>query len=90
MKAVHDMVDKSYVEAHATPSTVRLGKELAAAGRVEIIASEPSVVEAAVVGDTKRRVIMSATPTGVAWECTCSKDRTRLCKHAVAVASVLN
>jgi uncharacterized Zn finger protein len=89
MKTVHDIVNKTYVEAHATPSNVRLGKELADSHKVEVVANDPEIIEARVLGDTKRIVLFTATPQGVAWRCTCTKDKNLFCKHMVAVATVL-
>ena len=79
------------LDRHASPATVRLGRELA--GEVDLERSEPALVEARVgggpSGSQRRRVTLTASDAGLTWTCTCTRDRTAFCKHVVAVAVVL-
>ena len=81
------------LDRHASPATVRLGRELADGGEVDIERDEPALVEARVgggaSGSERRRVTLTAADAGLTWTCTCTRDRTMFCKHVVAVAVVV-
>ena len=71
---------------HATASNVRLGREIAAAGDVEVIESTGSTVVAKVGGGQRRTASFSLTAGRLAWHCTCRRDQPPWCKHLVALA----
>lgn len=81
------------LDRHASPATVRLGRELADGGEVDVERDEPAHVEARVgggaSGSQRRRVTFTAADAGLTWTCTCTRDRSSFCKHVVAVAVVV-
>lgn len=88
MNTVADLVEEEAIRALATPSDFRLGQEIAEMGGVEFIEFTPAKVVASV--DTpateRRTTILETTPAGLKWHCTCSSNRARFCKHAIATA----
>ena len=73
------------LEDLATPAMLRLGRELAESGDVEILEREKGSVLAKVRGGVTRTVKLTKTATGFRTSCTCSK-MAKFCKHCVAVA----
>lgn len=88
MPSVADLVERSIIEKLAIPSNVRLGEQLADQGAVELLEFAPLAVRAKVHGGVTRTVELRSVRGKLAWDCTCTKARKRLCKHAVAVAQV--
>ncbi len=88
MHSVADLVEEQLLAKLATPANLRLGKEIAANDRVEIVEFSPVKVVAKVKGENTRTVHMNSTKTGLVWECTCTKNEKLFCKHCVATAIV--
>ena len=89
MPSVADLVDPDRLTDLATPATLRLGRELAAADAVEFLDFGPLLVRAKVGGSrtaSQRRTTELRLDDGVlAWSCSCSR-KAMFCKHCVAVA----
>ena len=89
MPSVADLVEPHLLSDLATPSALRLGREIAAADAVEFVEFGPLLVRAKVGGPlttSQRRTTELRSDDGVlAWTCTCSR-RSMFCKHCVALA----
>ncbi len=79
-------IDAYLLEDLATPANVRLGRELAAGGEVELTTSNSGRLEAQVGGNAtqRRRIELWSDTDGPSWSCTCSNDADLFCKHLVA------
>jgi len=86
--SVADLVAPDLLPTLATPSNLRLGREIAEQAGVEILEFGPLRVTAKVTGGQRRTVELQATPAGLAWRCSCTRDRALFCKHCVAAAIV--
>lgn len=90
MASIVELVDWKTIDSLATPSNVRLGRELADAGEVQMTAVSPDRIEARIGGGESgtqhRRAELWAGAHGLSWSCTCTKDVKLFCKHLVAVA----
>jgi uncharacterized Zn finger protein len=89
MPSVADLVDPARLPELATPATLRLGREIAAAHAVEFLDFGPLVVRAKVGGaetnSQKRTTELRSVSGTLEWSCTCSR-KGRFCKHCVALA----
>ena len=87
MKAVADHVAPEGIRSLAAPSNIRLGREIAENGVVELVEFSPLAVVARVrpAGGQRRTVELRSTEAGLACKCTCS-SRGLFCKHCVAAA----
>ncbi|SED90943.1 hypothetical protein SAMN05519104_4719 [Rhizobiales bacterium GAS188] len=72
----------------ATPANLRLGREIAASGGVELIESGPLRVVAKVTGGQRRTVALDAVEKRLRFTCTCTSRADLFCKHLVAAAIV--
>lgn len=85
-----ELIDPDSIGVLATPANVRLGRELAAGGEVEVTTASPGRVEARVgggrSGTQRRRVVMWSGEHGLSWSCSCTNDAQLFCKHLVAAA----
>ena len=76
------------VERLATPSNLRLGREIADQNAVEVVSVTGASGEFRVGGGTsatsRRSVRLSLDGEHVHWSCTCTKDESLFCKHVVA------
>ena len=92
MASVADLVEASAIEKLATPSDLRLGREIVAQDGVVLDDFGPLKVVARVGGvpasATRRTVVLEATSQGLTWSCTCTKKAGHFCKHCVAAALV--
>lgn len=89
MKFVADYVSPEALRSLATPSNLRLGREIARSGGVEVVEFTPLLVIARVQpkGGQRRTVELRSEEKGLAWKCTCTR-RGLFCKHCVAAAIV--
>jgi uncharacterized Zn finger protein len=87
-RSVADLVAEAALRALATPSNLRLGREIAAAGGVELVEAMPLRVVAKVSGGQRRTVELASRGDGLGFTCTCSKKPGLFCKHCVALALV--
>lgn len=83
-RALADLVDDAVLRALATPSNLRLGREIVARGEVEFVDFGRFRVVARVGGGQWRTFELKSMPAGLRWKCTCTGRRERLCKHGVA------
>jgi uncharacterized Zn finger protein len=92
MPSVADLVEPEAVSHLATPSNLRLGRDILDQGGVELTRFEPSHVSAKVGGvaaaDQRRTVELISGPAGLEWSCTCTRREDLFCKHCVAAALV--
>lgn len=88
MPSVNDLVGAKVVEALATTSNARLGRELFDGGEVEMISSDASKVQFRVGGNKtgRRHVELMSSKDGLKWKCTCTSSPELFCKHLVAAA----
>lgn len=88
MPSVNDLIGPKVVEALATTSNARLGRELFDDGEVETTNSDASRMEFRVGGKTtdRRRVELMPSKDGLEWKCTCTNNPELFCKHLVAAA----
>ena len=86
MSSVVDLVEPDHLEHIATPANLRLGREIAARGGVEILDFGTCRVAARVSNGQRRTVELSSTAQGLEWRCSCTKRPELFCKHCVAVA----
>lgn len=88
MSSVNDLVAPNVAETLATPSNVRLGRELLDGGEVEMVSSAATNMEFRVGGRTtgRRRVELRSSTDGLKWDCTCTNNPELFCKHLVAAA----
>ena len=86
MSSVVDLVEPTHLHHLATPANLRLGREIAAAGGVEVVEFGTCRVTARVSNGQRRSVELSSTPQGLEWRCTCTKRPDLFCKHCVVVA----
>jgi hypothetical protein len=72
VKSLFDLLDDASLKRLATPSNLRLGREIAAKGGVEILTRSPSEVTAKVQppGGQKRTTELFATEDGLKCRCT--------------------
>ncbi|MBI2853646.1 MAG: YdeI/OmpD-associated family protein [Chloroflexi bacterium] len=89
-RRVIDYLSPEAVRSLAALSNLRLGKEIAVSGGVELIESSPALVVARVrpEGGQRRTVELRSTEKGLTWKCTCTTKGT-FCKHCVAAAVVV-
>ena len=91
MTSVADLIEPARLPELATPSNLRLGREIAAAGVVSALDFGPLLVRAKVGGgeaNSQRRTTELRVAGGqLEWSCTCS-SRATFCKHCVALALV--
>lgn len=85
-----NLIEPAALEALATPSNLRLGRQIVAEGGVEMISADRSHVRA-YVGKVpsavqKRTVDLFRGEDGLKWSCTCTRRRDLFCKHCVAAA----
>jgi len=73
----------------ATPANLQLGREIAAAGGVELVELSPSRAVAKVTGGQRRTVTLEAADAGLRFACSCSKRPDLFGKHCVAAAIVI-
>lgn len=71
---------------HATPSNVRLGKEIYESGEVEITESTSTLLVAKVGGGQTRTTTFEIEDSDLRWHCACRRDKPPWCKHLVALA----
>ena len=71
---------------HATPSNVRLGREIWESGETEIVGSTSALVVAKVGGGQTRTARFDVDGNDLRWHCTCRRDEPPWCKHLVALA----
>jgi len=92
MVSVADLVEPDTVSARTRPANLRLGRQIVAEGGVSFVEFGPLRVTAKVGGTpaspTRRTVELLSVDGELAWSCTCTKSRARLCKHTVAAAIV--
>ena len=91
MPSVADLIHPTRLPELATPATLRLGRELAASGAVQLLEVTPHLVRGKVGGaggsqlrTTELRVVNGA----LEWSCTCT-GKTLFCKHCAALAIAL-
>lgn len=93
MTTIAELVGPEVIQDLATPSTVRLGRALAADGEVTLETTAPERVEGRVgggrSGTQRRRVAMWSQDRALAWSCTCTSNADLFCKHLVAAAICL-
>ena len=92
MASVADLVEPTALETLATPATLRLGREIAAQGGVEILEFGPLKVRAHVgrvpSSETRRTTELRAYGKRLDWSCTCTSKPDNFCKHCAALAIV--
>ena len=90
MPSVADLVEPARLTDLATPATLRLGREIAAAGAVELLEFGPLRVRGKVGGprtnSQTRTTELLSVGGKLEWSCSCSSDTTLFCKHCVALA----
>jgi uncharacterized Zn finger protein len=86
MSSVVDLVESTHLDQLATPANLKLGREIAGQGGVEIVEFGTCRVTARVSNGQRRSVELNSTPQGLEWRCTCTKRPDLFCKHCVAVA----
>ena len=90
MPSVADLVEPDRLSNLATPATHRLGREIVAAGAVELLDFEPLRVRGKVGGPAAnsqtRTTELRSAGGQLEWSCTCSSDTALFCKHCVALA----
>lgn len=90
MPSVADLVEPARLTDLATPATLRLGREIVAAGAVELLEFGPLRVRGKIGGPAAnsqtRTTELRSVGGQLEWSCTCSSDTTRFCKHCVALA----
>ena len=69
----------------STPSNFRLGKEIFDKGKIEIIEFTGNKIIANISDGQKRRVEFLSSSNRLQWNCTCSRNQNKFCKHAVAL-----
>jgi uncharacterized Zn finger protein len=84
--SVADLVPQAAIEVLATPSNLRLGREIAAGGGVEFEELGPLRMRAKVTGGQRRRVELVSDHGKLGWSCSCTKRGDLFCKHCVAAA----
>jgi uncharacterized Zn finger protein len=84
--SVIDLVPQAAIEALATPSNLRLGREIAVSGGVEFQEFGPLRVRAKVRGGQRRSVELVYDRGELRWRCSCTKRAEPFCKHCVAAA----
>ena len=93
MPYVADMVDTMDLETLVTPATLRLGREIAEQGGVELIELGPLKVRAHVgkvpSAQTRRTTELRAAGKTLDWSCTCTGKPDNFCKHCAALAIVI-
>lgn len=88
MATVSDLVTPDVVDELATPSNLRLGREILDGDEIEVADDDPAHLVFR-VGGTKtgrRRVELRSSAGGLRWSCTCTSDPDLFCKHLVAAA----
>lgn len=84
------LIQPGRFEALATPSNLRLGRQIVAEGGVEPLPAGAGYIKARVGGvpsaDQIRTVEIFAAKDGLKWSCTCTRRRDLFCKHCVAAA----
>ena len=92
MPSVSDLVEPSTLTVRIAPANLRLGREIADRGDVELIEFGPLRVMARVGGTAasgqRRTVELVSTPNGLEWSCTCTRNRSLFCKHCVATVLI--
>ncbi len=77
------------LESLATPSNLRLGRQIVAEGGVECLSTGPRHVKARVgkvPSATQARTVELVVEGELTWSCTCTRRRDLFCKHCVATA----
>lgn len=77
----------SHLRTSSAPATVRLGRDIAQRGRIDIVEEGRHRLIATVKPpDGQRRTVTITDADGdVAWTCTCSKKKLYPCKHVAAL-----
>jgi uncharacterized Zn finger protein len=79
-------------ERLATPSNLRLGRQIVAESGVERLSTASGHIKARVGGvpsaEQTRTVEIFVGEDGLKWSCTCTRRRDLFCKHCVAAAVV--
>jgi len=92
MPSVADLVDPIALETLVTPATLRLGREIAEQGGVELIELGPLKVRAHVgkvpSSETRRTTELWVDGKELGWSCTCTSTPDSFCKHCAALAIV--
>jgi len=86
MVSVADLIEPNILISLTTPSDYRLGQEIVANQGVEFLEFGPLRVYTRVTSGQTRHVTLQSQDNALMWECTCSSNRKKLCKHAVATA----
>lgn len=77
MASLVELASSKAVEDLATPSNIRLGRELAEDGAVQVFAADVDRIQARVGGGQSatqsRRVDLWVGEHGLSWSCTCTK-----------------
>jgi uncharacterized Zn finger protein len=93
MPSVADLVDPIALETLVTPATLRLGREIAEQGGVELIELGPLKVRAHVgkvpSAQTRRTTELRAAGKTLDWSCPCTGKPDNFCKHCAALAIVV-
>ncbi len=69
----------------STPSNFRLGKEIFDKGEIEIIEFTGNKITANIGDSQRRKVEFLSLSNKLQWNCTCSRNQNKFCKHAVAL-----
>lgn len=84
------IIASDQIERLATPSNLRLGRQIVAEGGVERLPAEPRHVKARVgkvpSAEQARTVELFVDDGELKWSCTCTRRRDLFCKHCVAAA----
>lgn len=88
MPSVAELVSPTQLEALATPSEYKLGREIVKNEGVELEEFGPQRVVAHATGGQRRLVELRATGNGLEYSCTCNSKLDKPCKHVVAVGLV--
>jgi len=92
MPSVADLVEPAALDGLATPATLRLGREIATQGGVEMLDFGPLKVRARVgnvpSSETRRTTELRVEGRELEWSCTCTSKPDNFCKHCAALALV--
>lgn len=69
----------------STASNFRLGKEIFDKGEIEIIEFTSDKIIANIGDSQRRKVEFLSSSNRLQWNCTCSRNQNKFCKHAVAL-----
>lgn len=87
MKPLRTFLTEEQIEALATRSYFRYGKQIAEAGDVKVLKTNTFNIVARVqhAKGEARTVELMSTPKGFRYRCTCSSRKNLFCQHCVAV-----